>query len=100
MVTVSKGKTRANISLKHDTFAAFVKLGQATGKPAVTVAGELLDEMRDQIEALAMLYSQAKAGKTSAAKRTLQHMIGDLAAEMVSASQPDMFPAKAKAKRK
>jgi len=90
-------KPRVALILPPETREAFVALSKALGKPLGATIIELLVEMTPQIRDLARMAAQVKAGKALAAKRTLAHMIGDAAAQIVSAGQPELF---AKEKRK
>lgn len=89
-------KPRMALTLPEDLKHAIDDLADAWDKPASKVVTELLQEMLPQLQALAQMARHAKSGKVEAAKRVLAHMIGDAAAELVTAGQSDLFPAKKK----
>jgi hypothetical protein len=82
------------LTLPPDLREALFDLADAAGKPPSTVAAELLGDMVPQIKDLAKVLRAAKAGRTEAARRALVHMIGNGMAEVIEASQPDMFKPK------
>jgi hypothetical protein len=90
---------RVALNLPPDVEAAVTDFAQATGKPVATVIVDFLREMVPQFEALAKMQRQILSGKTSAAKQTLRHMMGDQMAAVLQEAQPELF-AKPKAKRK
>jgi hypothetical protein len=71
--------------------AALEDLAEAMEKPPATIAVELLVEMIPQLQGLAKIARYAKAGKKEAAKRALQHMVGDSFAEVLTSAQPDLY---------
>lgn len=71
--------------------AALDDLSDATGRAGATLAVELLSEMTTQMHDIAKIARQAKAGQHLAAKRTLQHMLGNALAEAMVQQQPDLF---------
>jgi hypothetical protein len=71
--------------------AAVFDLADALKKPAATVVHDFLLEMAPQFHDLAKLQRLAGSGKVAAAKRVLRHMIGDAAAELATAHQPELF---------
>jgi predicted transcriptional regulator len=85
------------ITLTDELASALAELADAQEKPVSVVTVELLREIQPQIEGLAKLIRHAKEGNKAAAKRTLQHMIGDGMAEILS--QQMELPTR-KAKRK
>jgi predicted DNA-binding protein len=87
-------RKRMALTLPKETEAALDDLADAIGKPASTIAAELLGEMVPQIVGLAKIARATKAGNKAAAKRALVHMVGDNMAELMSMTQPDMFPKK------
>lgn len=87
-------KRRMALTLPPDLEAALQDLSDATGRPASTLAVELLSEMVPQMHDIAKIARQAKAGQHSAAKRTLQHMLGNAMAEVMLQQQPDLFTKK------
>lgn len=92
-------RPRMALTLPQATIEALEDLGDAIGKPASTIAAEMLTEMAPQLHDMAKMTRFAKQGKKAAAKRVLHHMIGDAAAEMVTASQPPLFADKPARKR-
>lgn len=82
------------MTLPAETEAALHDLAGALGKPAATVAAELLTEMAPQLRELAKVTRFAQAGKGAAAKRALVHMMGEGMAQMMAASQPELFKAR------
>lgn len=86
------------LTLTPEVEAALFDLADAVGKPAATVAVELLREMAPQLHDLAKISRLAKEGKASAAKRALRHMVGDAMAEVLHDQLP--LPGTAPKKRK
>lgn len=62
---------------------ALEALGDALERPVSTVAVQLLEEMTPQLVDLAKVARHTKAGKKAAAKRALQHMVGNALAEQL-----------------
>ena len=92
---------RMALTLKPHVEAALFDFAEAIGKPAATLAAELLEEMVPQLEDLAKIARHTKAGNKAAAKRALTHMVGDGLAELMQQTQPELFgKPKAKAKSK
>lgn len=89
---------RMALTLPPDVEAAVFDLADALGKPASKVVTELLQECIPQLQGLAQLTRQAKAGNRAGLKQTLQHMVGDAAAALMASQQDDLFPKK-KAKK-
>lgn len=85
---------RMALTLPPDVEAAVFDLADALGKPASKVVTELLQECIPQLQGLAQLTRAAKAGNRAAVKQTLQHMVGDAAAALLTAQQGDFFPQK------
>lgn len=85
---MKKRQRRMAMTLPPETEAALWDLADAVGKPAATVAAELLTEMADQLHDLAKLTRFAQAGKGAAAKRTLRHMMGNAMAEVMAEQLP------------
>jgi hypothetical protein len=79
------------LTLPEDVHAAIHDLADAVGKPASKVVTELLQEMVPQLVDLAKISRAARAGNNAAAKRALQHMLGDALAEAMTAQQPELF---------
>ena len=83
-------RKRMWLTLPPEVEVAVQELAEATDRPASGVVVNLLTEMAPQLRQLAQLTRHAKAGRKEAAKRTLRHMIGDAAAELVTATQPEL----------
>lgn len=96
------GNPRMMLTLPWPLAESLTELSDAMGKPAATVTVDLLKELQPQIDGLAKLVRHAKEGNRAAAKRTLQHMIGDGMAEIINAQLelPAVARPKKKAKRK
>jgi predicted DNA-binding protein len=84
------------LSLPDDVRDALDDLADATEKPASTLVSELLQEMLPQLEGMAKVARALKAGKHSAAKTAMRHMLGDTLAHLMIEQQPDMFKGKAR----
>lgn len=84
-------RPRMALTLPEHVQAAVYDLADAMGKPASKVVTELLEEMVPQLQGLAKIARAAKQGNNAAAKRALQHMVGDGFAELVSMNQPELF---------
>jgi predicted DNA-binding protein len=89
-------KPRMALTLPEHVNAAVHDLADAMGKPASKVVTELLEEMVPQLEGLAKIARAGKAGNKAAAKRALQHMMGDQLAEVMAIQQPELLVKKAK----
>jgi len=74
--------------------AALEDLSEALNKPPATLAADLLTEMIPQLEGIAKIARATKAGNKAAAKKALQHMIGDSMAEVIAQQQPDLYKGK------
>lgn len=74
---------RINLTPSDELKAALEGLARAAEKPVSTVVTDLLTEMIPQLQDLAKVLSAAKAGKKAAAKRALQHMVGNALAEQL-----------------
>lgn len=90
---------RVNLTLSAETIAAIDDLADAVGKPRATVAAGLLDEMRDQLPAIAKMARAAKSGDRQAVRQSIRHLFGDAAAELMTATQTDLFKVKRKGRR-
>lgn len=64
--------------------AALEELADAMEQPVSRIIVSLLTEMAPQLRDLAKVARHTKAGKTAAAKRALQHMVGNALAEQLS----------------
>jgi hypothetical protein len=87
-------KPRLMISVPDDLMAVLQEFADATERPVSTAIVGLLVEMQPQLVDLAKVIRAAKAGKKSAAKRALQHMMGNAFAEMAMAEQLPLKPGK------
>jgi hypothetical protein len=87
-------KKRIGLSVPDELYAALGELSEVAGKPITTICTELLVELIPQIQGLAKVGRAAKSGNKAAAKRALQHMMGDAMAEMMTAQQPELFAPK------
>lgn len=76
------------LTLPADLEAALFDLADALGKPAATLAVELLREMGPQLHDLAKIARYAQQGKNAAAKRALRHMVGDSMAQLLNEQLP------------
>lgn len=81
-------RPRMMLTLDPEVVAALSDLADAMGKPAATVAAELLTEAVPQVKGLAKYARALKAGKKDAAKRALSHMLGDAMAEQLELLTP------------
>ena len=79
------------LTLPDDLLQALHDLADALGKPAATVVAEILQDMQPQIVGLEKIARASKAGNQAAAKRALQHLVGDSLAEVVGHQQPELF---------
>jgi hypothetical protein len=77
-----------------DIDAAIDRCAAAFGKPRSGVVTELLREMLPSLIDLAKMAEHTKANRKSAAKRVLQHMVGDRFADLMTELQPELFEAK------
>ena len=84
-------KPRMALTLPDHVRDAVYDLADAMGKPAAKVVTELLEEMVPQLQGLAKVARAAKSGNKAAAKRALQHMVGDQLAEVMTTQQPELF---------
>lgn len=76
-------RQRINLTPSDELKSALQELADAAEKPLSTVVTELLTEMIPQFRDLAKVLRHAKAGKQAAAKRALQHMVGNALAEQL-----------------
>lgn len=76
------------LTLSPEAQAALADLADATGKPASTIAAEMLLEMAPQLHDAAKIIRLSRAGKKAAAKRALTHMLGDGMAAIMSEQLP------------
>lgn len=84
-------RPRMALTLPDEVHAAVHELADAMGKPASQVVTSLLQEMVPQLQGLAKIHRASKAGNAQAAKRALQHMVGDAMAEVLTHEQPELF---------
>lgn len=83
-------KPRIALTLSPELQVALSNLAEAVGKPAATVAAELLQEMIPQLEGLTKFAKVAKSGNKAAMKRALSHMVGDNMAELMQSHQTEL----------
>jgi hypothetical protein len=79
---------RMALTLAAETQDALADLADATGKPASTIAAELLLEMAPQLHDAAKIIRLSRAGKKAAARRALTHMLGDGMAAIMAEQLP------------
>ena len=84
-------KPRLALTVSPELQVALSNLAVAVGRPAATVAAELLEDMLPQLEGLTKIAKSVKDGNKVAAKRALQHLLGDAFAEAMATQQPDLF---------
>lgn len=87
-------KPRIGIVATPATVAALDDLADASGKTRATVAAELLAEIAPQLHDTARFLRSVKAGKTQAARKALQDLVGAAVAEVMEANQPDLLKVK------
>jgi len=76
------------LTLSPEAQAALTDMADATGRPASTIAAEILLEMAPMLHDAAKVTRLATAGKNAAAKRALAHMLGDGMASIISEQLP------------
>lgn len=81
---VQQRPRRMALTLSSEAQSALADMADATGKPASTIAAELLLEMSPMLHDAAKVTRLAQAGKKTAARRALTHMLGDGMAAIVS----------------
>lgn len=79
---------RMALTLDPAARAALDDMADAIGKPASTVAAEMLLEMAPQLHDAAKVVRLSKSGKTAAAKRALVHMLGEGMAQIMAEQLP------------
>lgn len=89
---------RISISLPDEVAEAVEALSKAQGIPQSKAIIGVLLEFAPTMRSLAVFMEQMKAGQKSAAKQTIQHMIGDQMAELMR-EQMDLVPAKKSGKK-
>jgi hypothetical protein len=77
-------KPRVALSLPPDLEDVLRELSAASDKPLATVIVDLLKELQPALGDLAKIVRAAKSGKKAAAKRALQHMVGNALAEQLT----------------
>ena len=97
---MATSKPRMMITLDPETKAVLDDLAEAVGRPVATVVSSLLDEVRDQLSSTAAMTRAARAGNSKGVKQILTHMVGSAAAEMMTASQTELFGKVIKAEKK
>ena len=91
-------RIRVMLTVPWPLMESLAALADALDKPVATTIIDLLKEMQPQVDGLSKLVRHARDGNKAAAKRTLQHMIGDSMAEIIG--QQLQLPAVKKGKRK
>ena len=84
---------RLTISLPDGVAEAVESLSKAQGVPQSKAIISILEEFAPAMLAIAKVSEQLKAGQKSAAKQTIQHLMGDSMAELMR-EQMDLVPAK------
>lgn len=84
---------RISISLPDDVAEAVEALAQVQGIPQSRVVVAILAEFSPMMHSLAKFHRQIKEGEKAAAKQTIQHMLGDAMADLMS-EQLELAPAK------
>lgn len=84
---------RITISLPPEVDIALAAMAKAEGRPQAKIVTEVLQEFTPTMAAMAKLHEQIKAGKKVDAKRTIQHMLGDQMAALIT-EQSEMFKGK------
>lgn len=79
---------RMALTLDPIARAALDDMADATGRPASTVAAELLREVAPQLHDSAKIIRLSQAGKTAAAKRALVQMVGSGMASIMAEQLP------------
>lgn len=87
---------RLTISLPDDVMAAVQAMADSEQRPMSKVIVSMLRELAPSMIQIAKFQTQIKAGKTSEAKRTIQHLYGDNLAAMMSEQIDLIKPKKAK----
>lgn len=82
------------LTLSPEAEAALADMADATGKPAATIAAELLREVAPQLHDVAKIARLSQQGKNAAAKRALVHMVGDGMASILNEQLPLTPPKK------
>ena len=86
---------RITISLSPEVDTALAAMAEAENRPQSKIVTEILTEFAPQMVAMAKLHAQIKAGQKVDAKRTIQHMLGDQMAELLT-EQGEFFKGKKK----
>jgi len=76
------------LTLSPEAEAALFDMADAVGKPAATIAAELLREVAPQLHDVAKIARLSQQGKAAAAKRALVHMVGDGMAQLMHDQLP------------
>lgn len=76
------------LTLSPEAQDALADMADAVGKPASTIAAELLLEMAPMLHDAAKVTRLARSGKKTAAKRALTHMMGEGMASIMSEQLP------------
>jgi len=89
---------RVTISLPDDVAEAIEALAAAQGIPQTKVIVSVLSEFAPTMYGLAKIHKQLQEGEKAAAKQTIQHMLGDSMAELLT-EQMQLAPAKKAGKK-
>ena len=84
---------RITISLPPELDKALLAMAKAENRPQASIATECLMEFVPTMLAMAKLHDQIKSGKKIDAKRTIQHMLGDQMANLLT-EQGEFFKGK------
>lgn len=76
------------LTLSPEAEAALADLADATGKPAATIAAELLKEVAPQLHDVAKIARLSQQGKAASAKRALVRMVGEGMAQILDDQLP------------
>jgi hypothetical protein len=76
-------KPRVPLTVPEDLHSVLVELAEVVEKPVSTLIVDLLREMEPQLVDLTRVLRHVKDGKKAAAKRALQHMVGNALAEQL-----------------
>lgn len=91
-------RRRLMLAVPPDLDKTIDRLAEVTGKPRATLVIDLLSEMRTSLDDLARVLVNVRQGRTTAARRALQHMMGNAFADVMASQQPDMFKGKGRSK--
>ena len=95
---MASGYRRITISLPPEVDAAILALAKVQGIPQAKIVQDVLVEFAPTMVHLAKLHQQIQEGKKLDAKQTIQHMLGDSMAALLS-EQMQIEPAKKAGKK-